>query len=196
MANFSAEVSWSPAPIVPSGNTLQLWTRGNRGNCPVGWLSTRERIRIDLRDSTGEAGRPNHSFSEASAFILGPNSPNDLPPGGLSRPSALRVHLESGKMIHFPTLPHTAFSVKASKLKERGVTSSVYGWRGTKKAAPYGQGNSGFPFLISPHNCEKNTRPLSISQRDKTMSIFLTSPVKLRYNTLLIASRRFDSKNN
>lgn len=75
---------------------------------------------IGLRDSTGEAGRPNYALSEASAFILGPNSLNEPPPGGVSRTSALGLHLEPGRMVHFATLPHTAFSVKASKLKEGG----------------------------------------------------------------------------
>lgn len=121
-------------------------------------------MRIDLRDSTGEAGRPNHALSEASAFIPGPNSPSEPPPGGPSRPSALRVHLESGRMVHFPTSPTHSFLSEGFQVEGRRGDSSVCGCRGAEKAAPYGQGNSGFPCLVSPHNYEKNTKPLSISQ--------------------------------
>lgn len=61
------------------------------------------------------------------------------------------------------------------------MLNSVCGCGGAEEAPPAGPGNSGSSLLVCPQQLCKSTKPLSIcsiSQRDKIMSIFLSSSIK------------------
>ena len=139
------------------------------------------------------ARSPNHALSESSSFAWGHTVPLSHHPEVPDGSVLWGLILGPGRKLCFPTSPHTAFSVKASKWEKGvGVLTSVCGCVSAEEAPPAGPGSSGSPLLVCPLQLCRSTKPLSVCRiclRDSVMSIFLSSSIMLTYNRFLIAFR-------